>query len=87
MRGRAVSEFVAATNVVAAVGLVNSSLFIRKYRTLGCCKSSILKVAHTIENIEPACSVPLPSIHFTLGISQLYQGKGHLFLNRCWTRS
>jgi len=57
-----------------------ASLFISKYRTR-CCNPAISRVTHTIEKIEPAYSAylektdPLPSIHFTLEIPQLYQGK------------
>jgi hypothetical protein len=70
-----------------------ASLFIRKYRTLGCCKSAISKVAHTIEKIEPACCAYLqwvdllPSTHFILETLQLYQGKSHAFINLSCTRS
>jgi len=43
-------------------------LFIGKYRTFGCCKPAISRVAHTIEKIEAVCGSylvrtdPLPSI-------------------------
>jgi len=43
-------------------------LFIGKYRTFGCCKPAISRVAHTIEKIEALCDAylvrtdPLPSI-------------------------
>ena len=59
----------------------------------GRCKPALpSRVAHTIDNIEPACGaypekIDLPpSVYFTLETPQLYQGKAHAFTDHGYTR-